>query len=109
MFGPRVKVSRLDECTFAILLEHAGIDACLRIAQKVRADLTGMLLVRRSTGERLGRIAIGVGLAQYAEGEASPDLVRRAEACLALACRLGRNAIIPESDPRFMNADIDAA
>jgi diguanylate cyclase len=94
---------------FALLLKRGALVEAIRLAAKIRADLQSRTLVRKSTGERLGKIALSVGVAQFAEGESSTDLTRRAEECLDLARRLGRNIIVGENDPRFTQSDIDAA
>ena len=101
--------ARLGNGEFALVLKHTALVEAIRLAASIRANLQSRTLVRKSSGDRLGRIAVSIGVAQYAEGESSADLTKRAEDCLGLARRLGRNIIVGENDPRFTQADIDAA
>jgi diguanylate cyclase len=107
--GPNGNTARFDDETFAVTLRQTPLSEAEALAEEIQAELSGKALVRKSSGERLGRITLSVGVAQYGEGEQPRDLVRRAQGCLDLACHLGCNFIIGEDDPRFAEADIDAA
>jgi diguanylate cyclase len=56
-------------------------------------------LLKRSTGEHLGRIAISAGMASWREGETGQALLERADACLYKAKRNGRNRALSEAHP----------
>ena len=56
-------------------------------------------LVKRSTGEKLGRITLCIGVAHLAPGDCRQSLVERAERCLLAAQRAGRNQVVSEPGP----------
>jgi diguanylate cyclase len=58
-------------------------------------------LMKRSTGEHLGRITISVGVASLQRGENAQSLIERADACLYAAKRNGRNRVTCETDPEI--------
>ena len=62
-------------------------------------------LMKRSTGERLGRITISIGVAALHKGDTGQSLIERADACLYAAKRHGRNRVLCETDPEVTGAD----
>ena len=56
-------------------------------------DVMGRELVKRSTGEALGRVTISVGVASFMEGDTAALLLERADRCLLAAKRAGRNRV----------------
>jgi diguanylate cyclase len=56
-------------------------------------------LMKRSTGEHLGRATISIGVATLRAGDNPQSLIGRADACLYAAKRNGRNRVISETDP----------
>ncbi len=61
-------------------------------------------LMKRSTGEHLGRVTISVGVATLREGDTAQSLIGRADSCLYAAKRAGRNRVICETDPEATTA-----
>jgi diguanylate cyclase len=59
-------------------------------------------LMKRSTGEHLGRITVSVGAAMLRPGDSVASLIERADACLYAAKRAGRNCVVSETDPEIM-------
>jgi diguanylate cyclase len=55
-------------------------------------------LMKRSSGERLGRITISIGVALLRPDDTAQSLIERADACLYGAKRSGRNRVVSESD-----------
>jgi diguanylate cyclase len=109
MAGPLGTAARFDDEIFAVTLRQTSLSEAGALAEYIRTNLSRRRLVRKPRGERLGGVTISIGVAQFAEGEKANDFIRRATACLELACHLGCNFIISEDDPRFAQADIDAA
>jgi diguanylate cyclase len=66
-------------------------------------------LMKRSTGEHLGRITISVGVATLRPGDTMQALIGRADACLYAAKHAGRNRVVCETDPEFTAASPSAA
>jgi diguanylate cyclase len=62
-------------------------------------------LMKRSTGEHLGRITISIGVATLTKTDTAQSLIERADACLYAAKRAGRNRVISEADPELGSAE----
>ncbi len=54
-------------------------------------------LVKRSTGETLGRVTMSLGVATLRAGDSSASLIERSDACLYTAKRSGRNRVVTEA------------
>ena len=78
---------------FAILLPDTALPDALQIANALRARVAGMTLVRRKSGEKLGRVTLSGGVAETASGESPDTLVARADSALYQAKHRGRNRI----------------
>ena len=55
-------------------------------------------LMKRSSGERLGRLTVSIGVALLRPTDTPQTLIERADQCLYAAKRNGRNCVICESD-----------
>lgn len=82
---------------FAVILPKTSLKDAQNLADNIREMVQSRELVKRSTGEQLGRITMSVGAAEFRFGETLPDFVERADACLYAAKRTGRNRVIPET------------
>ena len=56
-------------------------------------------VINRTTGEKLGRITMSVGVAEYIHGENITDLIERADAALYTAKHNGRNQVAAAPTP----------
>jgi diguanylate cyclase len=65
----------------------------------VRRAVMTKELMKRSTGEHLGRVTVSIGVATMRKGETAQSLIERADACLYAAKRNGRNRVMCETDP----------
>jgi diguanylate cyclase len=92
---------------FAILLPNTPLRAALIVADHVRRAVMTKELMKRSTGEHLGRVTISVGVATLGRDDTGPSLIERADNCLYAAKRNGRNQVICETDAR--DASIETA
>lgn len=81
---------------FAIILPHTVLDDATMIANQVRETIQSRELVKKSTGENLGRVTMSFGIAMFRPGEPISDLIERADECLYAAKRSGRNQVISE-------------
>jgi len=59
-------------------------------------------LMKRSTGEHLGRITVSVGVAALHNDESGQSLIERADNALYTAKRCGRNRVMSETDPEVV-------
>jgi diguanylate cyclase len=78
---------------FAIIVPACSLDGAVQIADKVRLAVQAKELLKRSTNEKLGRITISGGVAQWRQGESASELIERSDTALYLAKNNGRNRI----------------
>ena len=83
---------------FVIALPNTTLDAAQVIADQIRHSVMTKELMKRSTGERLGRVTISIGVAVLRPEDNAPLLIERADKCLYAAKRNGRNKVICEND-----------
>jgi diguanylate cyclase len=84
---------------FAVILPNTVLRAALTVADHIRRAVMSKELLKRSTGQNLGRVTISLGVATARKGDTSQSLIDRADACLYAAKRNGRNRVICETDP----------
>jgi diguanylate cyclase len=84
---------------FAIILPNTPLRAALTVADHVRRAVMTKELMKRSTGEHLGRVTVSIGVAAMRKGETAQSLIERADNCLYAAKRCGRNRVMCETDP----------
>jgi diguanylate cyclase len=84
---------------FVIALPDTTLRSAAAVADQIRRAVMAKELMKRSSGERLGRVTISVGIAQLHGSETAQSLIERADACLYAAKRQGRNRIVCENDP----------
>ena len=73
--------------------------AAATVADHIRPAVMTKELMKRSTGEHLGRVTISIGVAALRPGDTPQSLIERADICLYAAKRSGRNRVISEADP----------
>ena len=83
---------------FAIILPYETLEAASEIAEKIRTAVMSKELVKRSTGENLGRVTISVGVAIYQPMDTVHTIVSRADEALYAAKNAGRNLVKTEDD-----------
>jgi diguanylate cyclase len=84
---------------FVIALPNTALDGAILIAEQIRRAVMTRELMKRSTGERLGRVTISIGVAALQPSDNAPMLIERADRCLYAAKRNGRNKVVCENDP----------
>jgi diguanylate cyclase len=83
---------------FAIILPGASLRHAIAVAEHMRVAVMSKELVKRSTGETLGRITMSVGVSMHADGDTAQTVLERADAALYAAKRAGRNRVLSEND-----------
>lgn len=88
---------------FAIILPDTELRAGVAVGENLRKALFTKDIINRSTGEKLGRITMSVGVAEYYNGEEIEDLIERADAALYTAKHNGRNQVAAAPTPGKKN------
>jgi diguanylate cyclase len=89
---------------FVVALPNTPPPAAMAIAEHIRRAVVTKELVKRSSGERLGRVTISTGVAMLRGSDTAQSLLERADACLYGAKNSGRNRVVCESDAAAMAA-----
>jgi diguanylate cyclase len=82
---------------FVIVLPNTVLHDAITVADHIRSAVMAKELLKRSTGEHLGRVTISVGVATLRAEDTPQTLIERADACLYAAKRNGRNQVIDET------------
>jgi diguanylate cyclase len=91
---------------FVIALPDTALRPATTVADQIRRAIMAKELMKRSNGERLGRVTVSIGVAVLRADDTPHSLIERADNCLYAAKRNGRNRVVCESDPQ---ADSGAA
>lgn len=81
---------------FALIMPATEMASADVVTNAIRETVQARELVKRSTGESLGRVTMSMGIAQFHPGDAAASLIERADACLYQAKRNGRNQVVTE-------------
>ncbi len=84
---------------FAIILPNTVLRSAITVADHIRRAVMTKELMKRSTGEHLGRVTISIGVATLRKGDSIQTLIERTDTCLYAAKRHGRNRVMCETDP----------
>lgn len=107
---PRLKgldtAARYGGEEIAIILPQTALEGARVVAENIRSAVMTRDLVKRSTGEKLGRITLSVGVAIWRPGDSAQALIARADRCLYVAKDRGRNRVVTEMEA---SGDQDAA
>ena len=88
---------------FAVVLPNTALRQALTVADHIRRAVMSKELKKKSTGEILGRVTISVGVSMLKPGDDTNSLIERADACLYAAKRNGRNRVVCEADPEYVD------
>jgi diguanylate cyclase len=73
--------------------------SAITVADHIRRAVMTKELMKRSTGEHLGRVTVSIGVATLHSSDTFQSLMERTDGCLDAAKRHGRNRVICETDP----------
>ena len=79
---------------FAIIIFDQDIERAAEWADRVRTAVMEKELVRKSTGDSLGRVTMSAGVTSYVPGETVESFLERADQLLYDAKRTGRNRVV---------------
>jgi diguanylate cyclase len=91
-------LSRFGGEEFGILLPGTGREAARLVAEAVRTSIMGRELVKRATGESLGKVTISLGVAQRRSDDTMVSFMERADSCLYAGKRTGRNRTVDDAE-----------
>jgi diguanylate cyclase len=94
---------------FVIALPKTLLRSAITVADQIRRAVMAKELMKRSNGERLGRVTVSVGVALLRADDTAQSLIERADNCLYAAKRNGRNRVICETDPEAAPGDAASA
>jgi diguanylate cyclase len=83
---------------FAIVLPGMPLGEAIVFADNIRSSVARRELVRRTSNTSYGRVTISIGVACWQPGENATSLIERADGCLYLAKRRGRNRVVSEDE-----------
>ena len=83
---------------FAIALPKTALRSAIGVADQIRRAVMNKELMKRSSGERLGRVTISIGVALLRPTDTPLSLLERADKCLYAAKHAGRNQVVAECD-----------
>jgi diguanylate cyclase len=89
---------------FVVALPNTSLQSANTVAEHIRRAVMTKELVKRSTGEKLGRVTLSLGAAVLHVQDTAQTLIDRADKCLYAAKRSGRNRVICETDPEAEGA-----
>lgn len=84
---------------FSIILPETPLSAGVTVGNALRKAVATKDVVNRNTGEKLGRITMSVGVAEFVPGENIGELIERADAALYTAKQNGRNQVAAAPTP----------
>jgi len=90
-------VARYGGEEFAVIMPRTSLKEAGRIADQIRSASEAKRLVRRSTNETIGAVTVSFGAAIYTAGETVGQIITRADECLYMSKRNGRNRVTLES------------
>lgn len=93
---------------FAIILPDTNLSAGVAVGNSLRKAVATKDVINRSSGEKLGRITLSVGVAEYIPGEKTTSLIERADQALYTAKHNGRNQVAAAPTPTRKDGFLDS-
>jgi diguanylate cyclase len=91
-------IARFGGEEFTVILPKTPLLGAVTVAGSVRVSIAQLKLERKAKSERLGKITVSIGAAQYRPGESTETLINRADQALYFAKNAGRNRVATESE-----------
>jgi diguanylate cyclase len=83
---------------FAVILPNTPLRSAVVVGNQIRTAVMAKELIKRSTGESLGRITISIGVASLRANDSRDSLIERADMALYASKHNGRNQVTSESE-----------
>lgn len=91
-------VARFGGEEFAIILPNTSLVNAAKLADNIRNTISRKTLIKKKTGEDVGRITVSFGVSRFDPGEPLSDLIERADIALYAAKDKGRNCVMVEEN-----------
>ena len=78
---------------FAVILPNTAFVGAEAVSEQIRRAISAGELLNRESGQRLGKITVSIGMAQFRRNELPHELIQRADQALYLAKERGRNRV----------------
>lgn len=86
---------------FAIILPDTDLNSAVRVAEHIREAVRNKELIKRSTGENLGRVTMSLGVVTNKGSDTTDAMIHRADICLYAAKGDGRDCVKHQDDPEL--------
>jgi diguanylate cyclase len=80
------------------LLPDTEVSQAIAVAENLRRAVSATDIIKRPSGENLGRITVSIGVAALHAGETVQELIDFADRCLYAAKNNGRDRVVSEAD-----------
>ena len=77
----------------AVVLPNTRLADATLVAEQIRRTVESRKIVKKATGESYGTITLSIGVSEHMPNGSVAELINRADACLYLAKRGGRNQV----------------
>jgi diguanylate cyclase len=94
----RDTASRFGTALFFIILPKTPLQGACALAEHIRNTIERKRIIKKTTGEFLGRITVSSGVSEFKNGEAIGYLMNKLEKNLDAARKNGHNCIISDLD-----------
>jgi diguanylate cyclase len=98
----KATLARFGGEEFGIILPDTTLETAIITSERVRSSVMSRELIKRSTGESLGKVTVSLGVAAMRKGDTAVSLLERADQCMFHAKRNGRNRTIADDNPEFL-------
>lgn len=105
----RDSAARYSESLFIMVLPKTDTNGTRILAEHIRNTIERKRVVKKTTGEFLGRVTVSVGIAEFNEGESIGYLINRAEKSLMAARHNGKNCTMTEAEAKIVFANLPTA
>ncbi|MFT6071752.1 MAG: diguanylate cyclase [Alphaproteobacteria bacterium] len=94
----RDTAARYSTSLFLLILPKTTSTGAFTLAEHIRNTIERKRIIKKTTGEFLGRVTVSCGISEFRTGESVGCLVNRAEKILSIAKQNGRNCTMTEKD-----------
>jgi len=98
----KATLARFGGEEFGIILPDTTLETAISTSERVRNSVMSRELIKRSTGESLGKVTVSVGVAAMRKGDTAVSLLERVDQCMFHAKRNGRNRTIADDNAEFL-------